>query len=242
MPIYHAVEQNTPEWIQMRLGIPCSSEFDKIITPKTRKLSSQAMPYMYRLLAEWVTGAPCENHATEWMDRGHDLESSAVANYEFLTGADVKPGGFVTTDDGLIGCSPDGLIGENGDLELKCPLIQTQVKYALTGEIDEAYMAQLQGRLMIHGREWVDIYPYHPLLRIPAVRVCRDEAFISALSAALREFLDLMLAKREELNERFGPFVRMAPQASEYDGRFGLTVEDGEKIIAAYHAEGRFTG
>jgi hypothetical protein len=194
----------------LRLGRVCSSEFSKIITPKTRKLSSQAPGLMFRLIAEWMTGEPVENafQQTEWMERGQELEDRAVMAYENLAEIETSPGGFCTTDDGMIGCSPDRLIGDDGDLEIKAPLIHTQVAYALTGDLGEEYMTQLQGRMMITGRKYVDIFSFHPRLIIPALRVARNEEFIGELRLALDAFVKLMLEKRLELEQRFGPFTR----------------------------------
>lgn len=231
--IYHDVEQNHPDWFRLRLGIPTASEFHRIITPKKMQLSSQASGYMYRLLAEWITGEQVENFQTQWMERGQDLEDKAVMAYEMLAGVETKRGGFITTDDGLIGCSPDRLIGEEGDLELKCPLVQTQVEYALNGTVGDDYMAQLQGRMMIHEREWVDIFSYHPKLVIPVVRVHRDEKFIAILRSLLSEFLERMLKARAELEERFGPFVRPGAVAEPVEDPDGITDADVYAILAA---------
>lgn len=235
--IYHAVTQNTPEWEQLRLGIPCSSEFHKLITPKTKQPSKQAPGVMYRLLAEWMTGAKVENddeYRSEWMDRGHAWEDRAVMAYEMLTDTETHPGGFITTDDGMIGCSPDRLVGEVGDCEIKCPLIHTQIKNALTGTIDDDYKCQLQGRLMIHRREWIDIFSYHPQMVLPAVRVVRDEDFIKDLSAVLKSFNEIMLEKRLELERRFGPFVRPEPPPKDDHSNDFLTDADAEAIIQNY--------
>ena len=228
--IYHAVEQNTPEWIALRLGIPCSSEFSKIITPKTRKLSAQAPGLMYRLIAEWMTGKPVENAGiqTEWMDRGQLLEDAAVAAYENLMEVETTPGGFCTTDDGMVGCSPDRLIGEDGDCEIKCPLIHTMVGYALTGDLGEDYMTQLQGRMMITGRKYVDIFAFHPRLILPPLRVPRNEEFITELRTALDVFVKLMLEKRLELERKYGPFMRPEPEAEPAEF---ISQDDQDRIL-----------
>lgn len=236
--IFHDVEQNTAAWHQLRLGIPCSSDFSKIVTPKKREISKSAMPFMFRLLAEWMTGEPVENaeYQTEWMERGQELEDQAVRAYEGLMEVETTRGGFCTDDAGLIGCSPDRLIGEAGDLEIKAPLIHTQIGYALTGDLGEEYMTQLQGRLMITGRKYVDIFSFHPKLIIPAIRVPRDEEFISDLKRALDVFVKIMLEKRTELEQRFGPFVR--PEAEKpVDYPEFLSHADGEAILAAQRGE-----
>jgi YqaJ-like viral recombinase domain len=230
--IYHACAPRSKEWHALRLGIPTSSEFAKIITPKTMRISSQAPGYMNRLLAEWITGAQLDTFQSEYMVRGQELEDEAFAAYELLTGTDTQPGGFVTTDDGMLGCSPDRLIGYAGDLELKCPAIQTQVGYALDG-LGEEYKCQVQGRLMIHEREWVDLFSYHPLFSIPPMRIYRDEKFIAILRPVLATFVDQLLAKRTELEQRFGPFVRPEPREEPPIDGLGVSDEDLEKILEA---------
>lgn len=230
--IYHDVAPRSKEWFAVRLGIPTSSEFHKIITPKTLKVSSQAPAYMHRLLAEWVTGQQVENWQGDWMERGVELEDEAVAAYELLTGLETERGGFITTDDGMLGCSPDRLIGTVGDLELKSPLIQTQIGYALDGLSDE-YRCQVQGRLLIHEREWVDLFSYHPLFSIPPVRITRDEKFIAILRPVLDQFVQTMLACRLELEQRFGPFTRPEPeQAKEASDWLGVSQADLDAILS----------
>ena len=236
--------QRGPEWHKLRLGIPCSSEFSKIVKPgvlakqiadgkidASKVVSTQSPGYMFRLLAEWVTGEPVENYSSQWMDRGTELEDKAILAYEMLTDTETKPGGFITTDDGLIGCSPDRLIGDEGDLELKCPLIQTQVEYALLGTVGDEYMAQLQGRMLIHGRAWVDIFSYHPRLSIPAMRIYRDEKFIATLGLVLKTFTDQMLEYRLKLEKEYGPFTRPEPEPNHE--KDWISDEDVERILEA---------
>lgn len=231
--IYHACAPRSREWFALRLGIPCSSEFSKIVTPKTLKISSQSTQYMMRLLAEWVTGEQVENYQSEYMIRGQELEDAAVNAYELLTDTETSLGGFFTDDAGMLGCSPDRLIGEDGDLELKVPLIQTQIAYALNG-LDDEYKCQIQGRMMIHGRDWVDLFSYHPRFSVPPLRIYRDEKFIAVLRPALAGFVETMLKCREDLEHRFGPFVRPATEPPDDDaGALGVSDADLDAILAA---------
>jgi|SRR5579872_268050 len=231
MPIYHDLIPRTPEWIQARLGIPTASEFHRIVTAKG-KLSAQSVGYMHRLLAEWILGQPVENwqETSQWMQRGTDKEDEAIAAYEFQTDTETKPGGFITTDDGLVGCSPDRLVGEDGDLEIKAGLAQTQVGYLLSRQVDEEYRCQLQGRLWITGRKWVDLFAYHPTLPHVLIRVPRDEEYIATLGQALRSFVEIMLRCREELTHKYGPFVR--PQPEPDHSKDWITDQDIEEVVA----------
>lgn len=228
---YLPYEQRSREWFAARLGIPCSSEFHKIITPKTMKVSSQAPAYAHRLLAEWVSGAQLDAYESPHMMRGQELEADAIAAYELLTETETTPGNFVTTDDGMLGCSPDRLIGEVGDLELKCPALQTQIGFAIDG-LDDEYKCQVQGRMLIHGREFCDLFSYHPLVSIPPIRLHRDEKFIGAMRPVLDTFVEQLLKARELLEQRYGPFTRNEPKPAAAD-MLGVSDKDLQDILKA---------
>lgn len=184
----HDVEQGTPEWLQLRLGIPTGSQFDRLLTPKTRKPAAARFKYRAELLAEWLLGYPIDNGSqTIWMERGTGLEAEARRWYEFEKGVTVQRVGFVTRDDGQVGCSPDGLVGDDGVLEIKCPSAVQHVLYLLGEEPD--YLGQCQGSLYITGRRWVDFLSYNPALPPKLIRIHRDEEYIAALADVLDSFL-----------------------------------------------------
>jgi len=226
---FYDVQPLSEDWKRLRLGVITASNFHKIITPKTGKISSQAQGYMNQLLGEWLTGEEVEGYKSEWMQRGQDVEDQIWKAYEGYTEVETSRGGFFTDDSGLIGCSPDRLIGEAGDLEAKAPMIQTQISYALNG-LDDDYKCQVQGRMMIHGREWCDLFTWHPKLFLPPFRIYRDDKFIGILRVVLNTFADLMLQKRTDLEQRYGPFQR--PQSEEpYSGEDFITQEDEDMIL-----------
>lgn len=231
-------EPLSQEWYAARLGVTGSSEFSRIVTPKQMKLSSQAPGLMHQKLAEWWCSdvmspellEQLEGQQTQWMRRGQEIEDDAVRAYEIVTETETSRGGFFLHENGLLGCSPDRLIGKNGDLELKAPIIKTQVGYAVSGfGVEEEYMLQVQGRLMLHGREWVDIFSYHPMLSLPPVRVYRKEEIIKSLEPALRAYSDLMLELRLKLEREHGPRPKPAPLPESKDF---ISDEDVEAIIA----------
>lgn len=208
--IHYEVEQNTLAWLQKRLGIPTASSFDRILTPKKRERSTQAEHYMDRLIFEWMTGEVCEDeiqYQNQWMQRGQEKEDGAISGYEFQTETETQPGGFFTLDHGLAGASPDRLIGNDGLLEIKCPLGPQQVAAARRG-IGAEHVCQLQGQLWIAEREWVDVFSYHPRLTLPPKRVYRDEEFIGDLREAVNEFIEEMLRVRADMEREHGPFLR----------------------------------
>lgn len=123
------------------------------------------------------------------MQQGTLLESRALPWYEFATGQEVRRVGFCTTDDGRIGCSPDGLVGENGGIECKVPEAHTHVGYLIAGTVPKQYLAQIQGCMLVTGRRHWTFLSYNPYLPPLIVRVERDEAAQSALRTALDKFL-----------------------------------------------------
>lgn len=177
-------EQGSEEWLKARLGVPSASNFSKLITMKGT-LSTQAKAYVDALVAEAITGESTYVKVTDAMQRGTELEPYARERYFYETGNSVEEVGFCLHDDYQAGASPDGLIGEDGGLEIKCPLGGTMVSYLRVGRLPSKYWQQVQGCLHITGRKWWDFMAYHPDMKPLIVRVERDEAFIAALNALL---------------------------------------------------------
>lgn len=199
--IVHDVIQGSAEWARLRMGIPTASNFEKIITPGG-KPSKQAEAYRRHLLAEMLIGLPIDAPKTSWMDRGVEMEDEAVCYYEFERDVAVKKVGFVIDESGLFGASPDRLVGEDGLLEIKCPSPAVHVSYLMADGADSDYSVQLQGQMLVTGREWVDICSYHPAMPSVIVRVPRDELFIGKLRTALAEFTEALLADAEALRAK----------------------------------------
>jgi len=174
--------------------------FSKIITA-TGKASTSADGYMNQLLAEWLVGSPVDQvEANYWMEQGTERESEARALYSLITDNDVSEVGFCFKDDRrLSGCSPDGLIGEDGMVEIKSPKASTLVGYHLDGKLPNTYKPQVHGQLWVTGREWCDFFVYHPDMQPFMLHVERDEKYIIALEKLVNGFVDTMLEKREKL-------------------------------------------
>ena len=191
--IIHNVEQGSEQWLKLRLGIPTASEFHRIVTPARGDMSKQSRGYAHQLVAEILLGEPCGTNIEnmEWVARGRLLEPIAVQQYEFTTDAETKLVGFITTDDGRIGASPDRLIvGERGGLEIKACAPGTHMGYMLDG-VPDTYRPQVQGQCAVAELAWVDLYAFHPDLPPVTIRTYRDDAYIAKMDAALREFLDI---------------------------------------------------
>lgn len=204
-------EQGTIQWTLSRLGLPTCSQFDRLVTPRTRKPSGARPKYRAELLAEWLLGQPLDDGSSSFMERGTDMEDRARRWYELQYDVDVQQVGFILRDDGACGGSPDGLVGDDGGLEIKCPNAVNHVQYMLGDDPD--YIGQVQGSMYLTDRAWWDVLSYNPDLPPVVNRVERDEDYIKALVPVLDEFIialtrdKLRLAKHKVLRpwdlERF---------------------------------------
>jgi putative phage-type endonuclease len=192
-------EQRTEGWFQARLGKPSASSFHKLITP-TGKPSASAMSYVDELVAERITGKQANVFVSEAMQRGTDLEPLAKEVYELISGESVFDIGFCLHDDLEAGCSPDGLVGDHGLLEIKCPMGNTMVSYLRAGNVlPSTYIPQVQGQMWVTDREWCDFMAYHPDMTVLLVRVERDQEFIDKLV----EQVEMACALSEKLVKDF---------------------------------------
>ena len=181
------VVQGTPEWFTARCGIPTASNFDKIITVDG-KPSKQRQKYLYQLAGERVAGAKAWTYVNEAMQRGVELEAEARQLFEMVTGEEVTQVGMCMPSEKSWACSPDGLIGKDSGLEIKCPLIHTHVEYLLESSLPSDYFQQVQGNMMITGRASWNFMSYYPGLRPLILVVKRDDKFCMALLDELAKF------------------------------------------------------
>jgi hypothetical protein len=199
--------QYSPEWYNARMGKPTASMFHKIVTP-TGQLSRQAGPYMYKLLAERLLMESMQDQLgfVEWAERGKLEQRHAAAQFEFTHDIKLREVGFVTTDDGQIGCSPDYLYA-NRCVEVKCPAPWTQLMYLSEGPGAD-YTPQVQGQLMIGEWDSAHFYSYHPRMPPYDAMLGRDAGYIGKLAHALGRFLDDMNVAHERLKQ-LGAYVRL---------------------------------
>ena len=211
------IEQGSPEWLAARCGKITASRFKDVLSqPRSKRdkeagvLSGTAKTYMLTLAAETLTGCPEEVPTTKAMQHGNDYEPVARDLYMQITGAKVKTVGFVDhPTERSVGCSPDGLVGENGGVEIKCPYTtRVHLGYILDGH--KAHDAQIQGGMWVTEREWWDFITYDPRanplesLGLAHIRVYRDEAFIDTLQSAVRNFRERLEEAIETLIHRTG--------------------------------------
>lgn len=180
--------QGSPEWFAARCGIPTASNFDKIVTTKGEP-SKQAQKYLYQLAGERITGRTEEGFKNAAMERGQEVEAEARNLYEMVNDLKIEQVGVCYPDEKkLCAASPDGLVGRDGLIELKCPLVHTHVGYLLDNCLPTEYFTQTQGQLYVTGRKWVDFMSYFPGLKPLIIRVTRNEEFIAKLDAELKAF------------------------------------------------------
>ena len=216
MPIFHNVTQYSDEYDRLKLGIPTSSHFHKIITPQG-KPSKQWREYACMLIAERILQRKIDLYKSLPMERNLIVEAEAADWYEFDQDVTVQRGGFITDDNRRIGCSPDRLVGDEGLLEIKAPLPQTQVEYWLSGEVNERFRPQLQGQLYVSQRSWVDIVCWHDVLPKVVLRVEPDDRFIKALDRELQIFnffVERVMEKIHATSEAAVPQGKLALRAA----------------------------
>lgn len=191
-------EQGSPEWLASRLGRPSASNFGRLITG-SGKPSSSAESYINEMIAERLTGRSKPFYTNEHMERGNALEPEAREAYEFITDFEVVETGFILHDSEEFGCSPDGLVAEQGGLELKCPSDSVHVSYLRAGKIPSKYYQQVQGCLWITGREWWDFMSYHPEMPHLLVRAHRNEKYIEAMAEQVEAAVETIVKETERL-------------------------------------------
>ncbi|MEM1271791.1 MAG: lambda exonuclease family protein [Bacteroidota bacterium] len=196
-------KQQTAEWWQARRGVPTASEFKRICTPKKWQYADGAVTYAQELIAElYDPFYGChEDYVSAAMAHGSAIEPEARRFYEFNQGVQVEQVGFCTTDDGLLGCSPDGLVGDDGGIECKAPKIHTHIRWLLDGGVPPEHLAQCHGFLVVTGRQWVDFLSYCPQLPELLVRVERDEK-TQQLAGCLNEFCGCYAALKSRIESK----------------------------------------
>lgn len=204
------IVQRTDAWIEARLGkVTASRMGDLLARTKAGSYGAGRANYMGELLVERLTGAPLDRFQSAAMRRGTELEPQARAAYAFLTGVTVKEVGFVQHPRiAAAGCSPDGLVGDDGLVEIKCPEVATHVDTLLGAEIAKGYRDQMQFQMASTGRAWCDWVSFCPLM--PAgmdlfvVRVARDDGYIANTEGEVRKFLAELDEKVAALRARYG--------------------------------------
>lgn len=187
--------QGSAEWFDVRLGrVTASRVADAVGMLKNGKSSTAREKYKIDMLTEVLTGKPVEHYVSPAMDWGIENEPVARSAYEVTTGAEVELIGFVVHPQiDRAGASPDGLVGNDGLVEIKAPTGTTHLQYLIDGVVPEQYVPQIMWQMACTGRQWADFVSYDP--RIPEdfslfiVRLQRDEKIIRELERGVEQFI-----------------------------------------------------
>lgn len=209
------MEQRSPEWFAARAGKVTASRVSDVIAKTKSGPSALRATYMGELIAERLTGTCVEKYSNAAMQWGTDTEAEARAAYQFEATTLVTPASFVPHPKIVMaGASPDGYIGADGLLELKCPNSATHIDTLLGQNVPGKYISQIQWQLACTGRAWCDFGSFDPrlpeVMRLHVQRVPRDNKMIAELEAAVIEFLAEVDAKIAALTSRFGHQTQIA--------------------------------
>ena len=198
-------KQGSSEWFAARCGVVTASEVDALVTPLLKLREGKSVEsYVAQKVAEKLLGYTQDQITPKSfaMDQGSMIEKIARPWYAFDRDVDVATPGFCLSDDGKCGCSPDGLVGEDGGLEIKAPYPETHVRYLLAGRVPDDYVCQVRFSLWVTGREWWDFVSFRQGLPELVVRTMADDKANAVFAEAMRLFnerFDAALAKIETL-------------------------------------------
>lgn len=197
------MEQRTPEWFAKRLGLVTASRIADVMAKTKTGASASRSGYMAQLITERLTGAPTEGYQSAAMEWGTEQEPVARAAYEAREAVLVDEVDFVRHPLLEAGASPDGLVGEDGCIEIKCPNTSTMLEYIETRSVPRKYLLQMQWQLACTGRNWCDFVAFDPRLpehlRLLVIRVPRDEAVIAEIAGEVGRFLTELRDRVEHL-------------------------------------------
>lgn len=188
--IYDHIVQGTDEWHDLRRGVLTASTVGKLLTPTLKVADNDtSRGIVTTLAAERITGWTEDTPMTSDMWRGVESEPFAREVYSKHYG-DVTEVGFMvrSEDDWTLGYSPDGLVGEDGLIEIKAPRAKTHVRTILADEVPGYYMAQCQAGLLVSGREWIDFVSYVGGMPMFVKRVTPEPIWFDAITAACIQF------------------------------------------------------
>jgi putative phage-type endonuclease len=198
------MEQGTTEWFEARLGKVTASRVVDVIAQTKNGVSASRANYMAQLVVERITNKVEESYSNAAMAWGTEHEPMARAEYEILRGVMVNEIGFVphpTIKNS--GASPDGLVGDKGLIEIKCPNMATHIETLLTREIPKKYMCQMYWQMACTRREWCDFVSYDPRmpdhLKLCVINVPYNAELINELEIEIAKFLIEVNLKVEKL-------------------------------------------
>jgi putative phage-type endonuclease len=201
-------EQGSPEWLQERCGKVTASRIADVMAKIKTGYGAGRANYMAEIIAERLTNVPKQGFTNEAMRWGTETEPQARAMYEFQTGLEVTETGFVPHPviEGT-GASPDGLVGDSGLIEVKCPNTATHIETLRGAAIDRKYVLQMHWQMICTGRDWCDFVSFDPRLplemQMHVRRVERDAELAEDITAEVTQFLTELNTTVADLRARY---------------------------------------
>ena len=203
-----AVLQGTPEWFEQRRGKVTASRIADLMAKTKSGYSTSRQNYLMQLLCERLTGKVEEGYKSTAMQRGNDLEAEARNWYQLETDESVEEASFIDHPKiNFAGASPDGLVGAEGLIEIKCPNTATHIETLRKKEPIDRYYKQMQWQMAVTGRKWCDFVSFDN--RLPdnlayfCKRIPRDDAVIQEIEQEVQAFLlelDVTMAELSVMN------------------------------------------
>jgi len=189
------MQQGSEEWFAARVGkVTASRVHDIVASTRSGGYTAGRKNYMAELVIERLTGQPAPSFQSAAMQHGIDTEPEARFAYALESGVEIEEVGFVPHPTiAMVGCSPDGLVGKDGLVEIKCPNTATMIEVLLGGKTDPAYHTQAMFQMACTGRAWCDLVTYDN--RLPAgmqmhvFRIHREDKIIAKLEQEVVQFL-----------------------------------------------------
>lgn len=200
------IEQRSPEWYAMRCGKVTASRMADVMAKTKTGVSQMRVNYAAQLVVERLTGTVAPSFVSEAMQWGIDSEPEARDAYSFYHGVTVEPAEFVLHPViGMAGASPDGYVGKDGLVEIKCPNSATHIDTLLGKTVPGKYIHQIQFQLACTGRQWCDFVSYDPRmpehLKMFVHRIERSSVTIHVIENEVRDFLSEVDRKVEALSK-----------------------------------------
>jgi putative phage-type endonuclease len=201
------MQQLSEEWFAIRCGKVTASRMGDLMATTRNGYGASRATYMGELIAERLTGKPAERFQSEAMKWGVDNEPHANSAYVFFKDVQIEPVGFVPHPSiENSGASPDGLIGDDGMVEIKCPITATHIDTLITDTIAVRYIYQMQWQMACTGRQWCDFVSFDPRMppsmQMYCKRITRNPKTIAELEASVKDFLRELDGKIAALNAR----------------------------------------
>lgn len=187
------IEQGSPEWFAQRCGKVTASRIADVIAKTKTGYSASRQNYMSELAIERLTGVKAEGYTSDAMKWGVEHEADARSMYEFMSGNTAEQCGFIDHETLTSGSSPDGLIGDDGLIEIKCPNSATHIEYLLSGEVPNKYKPQMTWQMICTKRVWCDFVSFDPRMPGNLQYFCKryeiDTGYANEIFSEVKSFL-----------------------------------------------------